>query len=178
MRNDGVARILLGLAASFLLNGQVGALAAEPRTMVRLQAQGQASPPAGIADLAWIEGHWLGEMPDGPVEHVILGAAFGHMPSFVRALSPQAPVFYEISVFVEVAGSLSVRVKHFTPSLAGWEAREAYIDRPLVGRDGDTFYFDGITFERTGPDSFTVYFLDRADGRERATLVIPFRRKR
>jgi hypothetical protein len=116
-------------------------------------------------------------MPEGPVEHVILSAAFGHMPGFVRAVNPQGVLFYEISVFVEVAGSLSVRVKHFTPALAGWEAQEAYVDRPLVARDGAGYYFDGITFLRTGPDSFTVYFLDRAGTQERATLVIPFRRK-
>ena len=80
------------------------------------------------------------------------------MPGFVRAVNPRGVLFYEISVFVETAGSLSVRVKHFTPALAGWEAQDAYVDRPLVARDGDGFYFDGITFLRTGPDSFTVYF--------------------
>ena len=39
-----------------------------------------------------------------------------------------------------------------------------------------SFYFDGATFSRTGPDSFTVYFLNRSEGQERETLVIPFRR--
>jgi hypothetical protein len=85
-------------------------------------------------------------------------------------------LFYEISVFLEVADSLSVRVKHFTPQLAGWEAQDAYIDRPLVAIEPGTFFFDGITFARSGPDAFTVYFLNRPNGVERETLVIPFRR--
>ena len=175
MSADGLARrtILCGLVAAFA----APASAADPRAMIRLRDPRQPPPPATIADMAWIEGHWIGSMPEGPVEHVILSAAFGHMPGFVRAVNPRGILFYEISVFVEAAGSLSVRVKHFTPALAGWEAQDAYVDRPLVARDGAGYYFDGITFLRTGQDSFTVYFLDRAGKQERATLVIPFRRK-
>lgn len=149
---------------------------ANPRAMIRLHVDGRPAPRATIADMAWIEGHWIGDMPEGPVEHVVLGPRFGHLPGFVRALAPKNPIFYEISVFAEVGDSLTLRVKHFTPELAGWEAQAGYIARPLVDRDATNFYFDGITFSRTGPDSFTVYFLNRTDGQERETLVIPFRR--
>jgi hypothetical protein len=176
MPADGLARraVLCALLAAL---PATAAAQTSPRAMIRLLDQRRPPPPAKIADMAWIEGHWIGAMPEGPVEHVVLGAAFGHMPGFVRAVSPQGVVFYEISVFVETGDSLAVRVKHFTPALAGWETQQGYIDRPLVARDGDLFYFDGITFQRTGPDGFTVYFLDRPGGVERATLVIPFRRK-
>jgi hypothetical protein len=149
---------------------------ASARSMIRLREPDRAGPPATIADLAWLEGSWIGDMPQGPVEHVILGSRAGHMPSFVRALAGNDVSFYEISVFAESAGSLVNRVKHFTPELAGWEAQGAFVERRLVKRDGDRFYFDGLTFARTGPDSFTVYFLPVVDGRERETLVIPFRR--
>lgn len=151
--------------------------AARPRSMIKLLAQGASGPPTAIADLAWLEGHWIGDMPDGPVEHVILGPKFGHMPGFVRAVSPQGVIFYEISVFAQAGDTVTVRVKHFTPLLAGWEAREAYVDRPLVERDAQTLFFDGITFSRTSENSFTVYFLNRDGREERETLVIPFRRK-
>lgn len=148
-----------------------------PRTMVKLLAKGASGPPTTIADLAWLEGHWIGDMPEGPVEHVILSPRFGHMPGFVRAVSPQGVIFYEISVFAQAGTSVTVKVKHFTPALAGWEAQDAHIDRPLVDRDASTLFFDGITFQRTGQDSFTVYFLNRSGQEERETLVIPFRRK-
>jgi hypothetical protein len=98
------------------------------------------------------------------------------MPSFVRALAGDKVGFYEISVFAEAAGSVVNRVKHFTPELAGWEAQDAYAERALVERDGYDLYFDGLTIKRTGPDSFTVYFLEHRDGLEGDTLVIPFRR--
>jgi hypothetical protein len=147
------------------------------RSMIKLLAEGASGPPTPIADLAWLEGHWIGEMPEGPVEHVILSPKFGHMPGFVRAVSPKGVLFYEISVFAQAGDSVTVKVKHFTPLLAGWEAQDAFIDRPLVDRDAKTLFFDGITFSRTGQDSFTVYFLNRSGQEERETLVIPFRRK-
>ena len=150
---------------------------ATPRAMIRLLAKGASGPSTTIADLAWLEGHWIGEMPEGPVEHVILGPKFGHMPGFVRAVSPQGVLFYEISVFAQAGDIVTVRVKHFTPQLAGWEAQDAFVDRPLVDRDATSLFFDGITFSRTGQDSFTVYFLNRSGQEERETLVIPFRRK-
>lgn len=168
-----VALALAGLFSAGLSRAQATA----PRAMIKLHGEGSPAPRATIADMAWIEGHWIGEMPDGPVEHVVLSPRFGHLPGFVRALGDRAPVFYEISVFAEQGDSLTVRVKHFTPELAGWEAQSEYVARPLVNRDATNFYFDGITFSRTGPDSFTVYFLNRSEGKERETLVIPFRRK-
>jgi hypothetical protein len=157
--------------------GASSAQPASPRAMIKLTAEGRPAPRATIADMAWIEGHWIGDMPEGPVEHVVLPPRFGQLPGFVRALAPQGVLFYEISLFVGVGNSLTVRVKHFTPALAGWEAQASYVDRPLVDRDATNFYFDGITFSRRGPDSFTVYFLNRVEGQERDTLVIPFRRK-
>lgn len=171
------ALLALGLLHAAPSIAQENAAASNPRSMIKLYAESRAGPPARIADMAWIEGHWIGDMPNGPVEQVVLGPRFGHMPGFVRALAPGNVIFYEISVFMEVDNSLTVRVKHFTPELAGWEAREAYIDRPLVDRDATNFFFDGITVSRTGPDSFTVYFLNRSGSEEGETIVIPFRRK-
>ena len=117
-------------------------------------------------------------MPFGPVEQTHLPPRFGQMPGFVRATNGQGVVFYEIGLFAEVGGSLTVRVKHFTPALAGWEAQDGYIDRPLVAKDAASLYFDGITYTRTGPDTYVVYFLNRENGQERDTLVIPFKRNR
>lgn len=148
-----------------------------PRTMIKLLPKGASGPPTTIADLAWLEGHWIGDMPEGPVEQVIFSPKFGHMPGFVRAVNSQGVIFYEIAVFAQAGDSVTVRVKHFTPLLAGWEAQDAFIDRPLVDRDATTLFFDGATFARTGDDSFTVYFLNRSGQEERETLVIPFRRK-
>lgn len=147
-----------------------------PRAMIRLKTPEQTAPRASLADVAWLQGHWIGSMPEGPVEQFNLSPVFGHMPGFVRAITPKNVMFYEISLIAQVGDSISVRVKHFTPELEGWEAREAYIDRPLVERDSRNLYFDGITYSRTGPDTYVVYFLNRSGAEERDTLVVPFKR--
>lgn len=144
--------------------------------MIKLRVEGRPGPSATLADVAWLEGRWIGQMPEGPVEHVILAPRFGQLPGFVRAVNPKGVIFYEIWMLAEAGGSLTNRVKHFSPALAGWEAREAYIDRPLVDRDATNLFFDGATYSRTGPDTFTVYFLNLSDGKELETIVIPFTR--
>lgn len=158
--------------------GAQAAQATFPRSMIRLHQPGRAGPAAKIKDLAWREGTWVGRMPRGPVEHVILSPRAGQMPSFVRALDGEKVWFYEISVFAEHAGTLVSRVKHFTPELAGWEAQDAFVERRLVERDQAHLYFDGLTISRTGADSITIYFLERENGREGQTLALPFTRSK
>lgn len=148
-----------------------------PRSMIRLHQLGNAEPSVKIEELAWLEGTWIGRMPNGLVEHVILGPKAGQMPSFVRALNDNDVWFYEISVFSEDAGTVVSRVKHFTPELAGWEAQNGFVERRLVEKDAANLYFDGLTISRTGPDSFIVYFLERDGSKEGQTLVLPFNRK-
>ncbi|WKL57357.1 DUF6265 family protein [Asticcacaulis sp. ZE23SCel15] len=154
-----------------------GAQAQNPRSMIRLLSPGQAPKPCALSDLKWLEGDWIGQMPFGPVENVVLPIAFGHMPGFVRATNADGVVFYEIVVFAQVGPSVANRVKHFSSNLEGWEARETYIERLLVDREGDTYFFDGITLSRTGPDSYRVFFLNRDGDKELDTIVVPFRRK-
>lgn len=181
MKPRTVSPRLVSLLVSWMLVAGSPALAetaaVSPRSMIKLLGKDASGPPTTIADLAWLEGYWIGDMPEGPVEHLILGPKFGQMPSFVRAVGPRGVIFYEISVFEQVGDSVTVRVKHFTPQLEGWEAQSASIDRPLVDRNETTLFFDGVTFSRTGQDSFTVYFLNRVGREERDTLVIPFRRR-
>lgn len=147
-----------------------------PRSMIRLHEPGRPEPAAKIEDLNWLEGTWVGSMPLGAVEHVILSPMAGQMPSFLRALNGHSVWFYEISVFTEDKGTLVSRVKHFTSELAGWETQNGFVERRLVERDKANFYFDGLTISRTAPDEFLVYFLERHDGLEGQTLELRFRR--
>jgi len=152
------------------------ALAAEdPRRLIRRWKPGLAHPPATLADVAWLQGSWVGDMPLGPVENVILPPFDGQMPSFVRAQQKGHLLFYEITAFVEAEGSLLSRVRHFSPEYSAWES--AVIERPLIAFDRQYMYFDGQTYERHGPDHYTVYHLNIRDGQEQDTIVVPFARK-
>lgn len=150
--------------------------APSPRDMIRLLTPGARPAPCPLDALAWLEGSWLGRMPFGPVENVHLPIAFGQMPAFVRASNADGVVFYEIAAYVRAGDSITLRVKHFTARLHGWEAQDAFLARPLIERAGDTFFFDGTTIHRTGPDSYTTFHLDRDGDKELETLSVPFTR--
>lgn len=148
-----------------------------PRSFVRRLQPGAASPRASLADVAWLQGYWIGEMPEGPVEQVRLPPARGQMPAFVRALNDGGIIFYEITTLVERDGSLVIRLRHFGGDLVGWEDGSGAIERPLIAIEGGNLYFDRMTMIRTDADHYTVYFLNMADGVEGETLVIPFQRR-
>jgi hypothetical protein len=176
-RRNFLSGLVAGAATGNLSTVRTTA-AENPRALVRLATVGGVQPPATLADVAWLEGAWIGEMPDGPVENVFLAPRFGHMPTFIRAWNKTGITFYEIAMFAEVNGSIAIRLKHFMSDLVGFEARESYIEYPLVAKEGDKLFFHRATYVRTGADSYTCYFLYMEGEREMATIVIPFRRRR
>jgi hypothetical protein len=172
MRALGSLMLLSALAWS------APATAQSPREQVRRLAPGQASPAATLADAQWLVGHWIGDMPEGPVEQVFLAPVARQMPSFVRAIGREGILFYEISNLVESEGSLRFRLRHFTPELVGWEDAGGAIERRLIAIENGNLYFDRISLIRSGPDSYIVYFLNMAGDEERETITVPFRRVR
>ncbi|MEH6743604.1 MAG: DUF6265 family protein [Hyphomonas sp.] len=169
-------RFLAAILACLAVISPGPAGAETPRDHVRRAEADTASPPASLAEVDWLVGYWIGDMPEGPVEQVFLPADKGQLPSFVRATNPDGIIFYEISNIIAQDGTLFIRLRHFTPGLSGWEDQSGPIDRRLLAIEGDTLYFDRVSFRRTGPDAYTVYFLNMDGDAERETLVIPFRR--
>jgi hypothetical protein len=134
------------------------ASAQEPNTenTVRL-ANGAASPPATITDMAWLAGHWTGDGLGGQVEEIWSGPQAGAMMGMFRLVREGKTSFYELMTLVEENGRLSLRVKHFNPDLTGWEEKGETVDFPLVAIAGDRYHFDGLTFHRHGSDAVTIY---------------------
>ena len=159
--------LLLGI--SHPLSGQT---ISPGRTAVLSHVAGSPSPSATLDAVRWLEGAWEGELEGMKQQHIVFPPTPGHMPAFVRAWDANGKVFfYEIGVIAEVAGSLEIRVKHFTPELAGWEDRDAYVRRPLVALTGEALYFDGITYVKDGPDRHSVYFRI-PDGDRRGEIIV------
>jgi hypothetical protein len=127
--------------------------------------RGDGSPPATLADLAWLEGTWRGEGLGGVVEESWSAPAGGAMLGMFRLLRAGRPVFYELCLLVEQRGSLLLRVKHFGPDFAGWEERADSVDFPLVRLAPATAWFGGATYHRTSPDALDVWVrIRRRDG--------------
>lgn len=120
---------------------------------------GTPPPAATIADAAWLTGAWTGTGLGGQVTEVYSAPAAGQMSAHFEMVADGKVAFYELMQVVEQGGSLVYRLKHFGGDLTGWEdkAGRAAVAFPLVARDGDDLYFDGLTFDRTGPDSMILW---------------------
>ena len=146
------------LASTFALLA-VPALAQQRLTEHTLRlAPGQASPPATIADAAFLVGHWSGEGLGGRFEEVWTAPQKGAMVGMYRGLKADgAPSFYELLTIRETAGSIEVRLKHFNPDMTGWEEKAQFVSMPFVGKRDGVVHFDGMAFQVTGPDAITCY---------------------
>ncbi|WP_141243920.1 DUF6265 family protein [Sphingomonas lenta] len=143
-----------------------------PSTDVRFREPGRPQPQVSAADMAWFAGTWEGEVFGNAVEHVVLPARGGQMPGLVRIIGDGQVSLYELSSFIERDGSITYRNRHFGRELDARQDRRDWVDRPLVARDGDTFYFDGITFAPDGASRAVVSFVLRdADGRSHKHVV-------
>ena len=116
-----------------------------------------ASPPAVIGDIAWLAGHWKGEGLGGEAEDVIAPPADGQMMGMFRHSKADGSVsFYEFYVFAEKDGSLTQRLKHFSPMLSGWEEKDGYVEFPLVEIGEKAAWFDGLSYRLEEDGSLTV----------------------
>jgi hypothetical protein len=133
------------------------ALAADEPVEVRALEEGAASPPARIDDFAWLAGHWRGPGLGGTAEEVIAPAAGGHMMGMFRLRNAEGVVqFYEFYTLAETGDTVTLRLKHFTPELAGWEEKADFVEFRLVALEEGAAYFDGLTFEREGKDGLNA----------------------
>ena len=120
---------------------------------VRTADPAKPPPPARIADLAWLEGTWIGEGFGAELRETYSKAVGGQMPGHFSVVGKGKPSMYEFEMVAEVGPTLEYRVKHFNPDMTGWEEKDKFVRFALVAVEKDVWYFDGFTLRRTGPDS-------------------------
>lgn len=155
--------------------------AQEPQFHTRVAMEAAERPAATIADLAWLSGQWEGPGIGGAPAQEAYSRPFGGTMAgtFVQQNGEGGVEFYEFIQIAEEDGSLVVRLKHFGPDMVGWEEnKEDFARFPLIAREGDSWYFNGLTFRREGDDGFFVAVrMNHADGSQ-SELVFPLRRVR
>ncbi len=144
-------------AACAALMAPLAADAAERLTAntVKLSA-GEKSPPATLADMAWLTGHWIGEAFGGTNEELWNAPAGKDMSGMYRLLKDGRTIFYELMLVTEVNGSLEFRLKHFNADLTGWEEKAEVISFPLVAKRDGAMLFQGMSFHPDG-DKLTIH---------------------
>jgi hypothetical protein len=145
------------LIASLLSFGPNWALASERMTEHTLKlSPGEKPPPAKIADMKWLAGHWVGEAFGGTAEELWAEPVGDTMAGMYRLHKQGKTIFYEILTVSEKDGSLVVRLKHFNPDLTGWEEKNEVQSFSLVAKRDGALQFEGMSFHPQG-DQLTVY---------------------
>ena len=124
----------------------------------------QNMPPANISQLSWIIGHWQGEALGGICQEHWVEPLAGSMTGMFRMIRDDQIAFYEFLVIAEEAGSLILKIKHFSPDLKGWEEKDESTLFALVKLNEKEAFFDGLTFRQTSPDSLTVFVVIDQEG--------------
>lgn len=114
-------------------------------------------PTASILDVSWLAGRWLGQGLGATTEEVWLPPTGGTMVGVLRLVRGDSVDFYELVTLVEEEGSLVLRLKHFGPDLVGWEAKGESASFPLVRRQEESLWFDGLTIHRLDEDEMEVW---------------------
>ena len=123
---------------------------------VKRLGDGVKSPRATLAEVAWLEGRRIGQGFGGEIEEIWTAASGDGMAGLFRLSHGGEVTLYEIFVVLEREGSLELRVKHLAPDLGLWDGGEDENRFRLVEIDGQTAYFDGITYRRQPDGSMDV----------------------
>ena len=117
-----------------------------------------ASPPATLADLTWLQGYWEGEGMGGTVEDTWMPPRAGVMLGAFRLVKPEGQPggFYELFAIEEVEGSLRFVAKHFHPDWVGWEEKDKALKLRLTRFSPTEMAFGGLVFRREGTNGLTV----------------------
>ena len=112
---------------------------------------------ASAEDMDWITGTWEGKAFGGSVKEVWTKSEGGSKMGMFSLVKDGKPVFYEFLTFSENDGQLSLKLKHFNPDMTGWEEKDKFVTFRFFKRNGNRYYFQGLTFENAGADKLNIY---------------------
>lgn len=165
-----------GIWLCFILQGAlVQATFAQESASANTLKLGSAAPaPASIQDMAWLTGYWRGEGLGGHCEEMWGNPIGDRMYGTFTLRRDNKLAFSEHLVIVEDAGSLVMKVKHFTAEFHSWEDKEGYVTFPLVKLEDNAAYFSGLTLRRQDDNSLKIYLVLSQDG-VRSEAVFDFK---
>ena len=163
----------VAISLALLASSAVAAEKVTERTW-KLSAD-EKSPPATLADMQWLTGHWIGEAFGGKTEELWTQSAGPNMSGLYRLVKGEKTIFYELMVVTEENGSLVFRLKHFNADLTGWEEKNEVRSFPLVVKKDGAMHFEGMSFHPQG-DKLTVYLAVDHDGKPPEEITFEYRR--
>lgn len=123
--------------------------------------EGNNRPSATIEDAAWLTGSWTGTAFGKRFEAVWNAPSAGTMVGLFKLMGDGQVDFYEILLISVIDGSLSLKVKHFTPDFVAWEEKADYTHFQLVKKAPDALHFGGLSFYRLNENQMEAFILMR-----------------
>jgi hypothetical protein len=103
-------------------------------------AQGQRT--ASVQDLAWIAGHWIGEMDGTIIEERWAEPLGGSMMGMFRLVKDGKARFLEFMTIDPGESGPVLKLRHFHPGLIAWEEKDKPLNLLLVGLAGREAIFE------------------------------------
>lgn len=116
-----------------------------------LKLEEDQSPGIGTLDqLDWLVGYWKGTGLGGECDEIWMPASDNIMAGIFRFASEGKIQFSEYMAIEQQGEGLTLRLKHFNRDLSPWEEKEKWVEFKLVKIEGQTAYFNGLTYHRSG----------------------------
>jgi len=132
----------------------------------------ESRPAAGLGEISWLAGSWSGEAFGSRFEEVWNPPSAGSMVGFFKLLNESEVAFYELMLLVEEEGSLSLKVKHFSPDFTAWEDKEDYVTFRFIKADENAVHFSGISFYRIDEKTMHAYLVMRSNDEVHEELLV------
>lgn len=133
-------------------------------------AHAQTTKTGTLADVAFMEGRWLGTFSGGPIEAAWIAPAGDNLTGFMRMMKDNKVTMYEMLIFEQTDQGPIVLVKHFKPGLIGQEEKdksdrykfiEAGKNRALFEKEDGSIR---IIYEKRSPDQLVIQRGQSKDG--------------
>lgn len=116
----------------------------------------KGSPSATLEDLKWLAGNWKGISPYGVCQENWDEPSGKTMMFCFKMINDNKVTFYEFGQIIEKDKSIEMQIRHFSSDLKPWENDKPEIFK-FIKKEGNRFYFDGITYEKIGENTLNVY---------------------
>ena len=123
---------------------------------VLILAENETPGTGSLTEVSWLIGYWKGTGLGGDCEELWMPAVDNAMNGIFRFNKDGQIQFTEYMVLEESAGTITLKLKHFSRDLTPWEDKERWVSFPLVKLENDTAFFHGITFARNS-DTLKIF---------------------
>lgn len=91
--------------------------------LLAMSSQAQTTTTGTLADISFLEGHWLGTYNGGPIEAGWTAPAGNNIMGYIRMIKDDKPALYEVFAFEQTEKGPVALVKHFKPGLIALEEK-------------------------------------------------------